>query len=171
MAKSELQKFIVFKVLEYYWGLPIDSVLRIVNCSLDANQELIRMGMIQIGRHVIRALDLHQRITSGAFPQASANSPFLVITRSSGGELCGIPVDEAPDLMEVSVEMLQPLPASNSQVGLTNIACGVVLSPEEQNPKTIFLLDIIRALNASPPESRSLPPNPVGIGVEYSPLA
>ena len=165
-AKSDVQRLIVFKVLEYYWALPIDSVLRIVNCCLDDNRELIRMGVIQIGRHVIRALDLHQRLGAETPPQVLAKPPFLVITRSAERELCGIPVDEPPDLMDITVEMLRSLPASGPQFGLLDIACGVVISAEEQNPKTIFLLDINRALSASPLESRSLPPNPVGSGVE-----
>ena len=166
MAKSEVKRFIVFKVLEYYWALPIDSVLRVVNCSLDINRELIRMGVIQVGRHVIRALDLHQRLSFGPLPQNSRKPPFLIITRSAEGELCGIPVDDPPDLMDIPKEMLQSLPSSDAQFGLLEIASGVLLSPEEQNPKTIFLLDIIRALTASPPESRSLLPDPVGSGVE-----
>ena len=124
------------------------------------------MGVIQIGRHVIRALDLHQRLSSGTLPQAPGDSPFLVITRGSEGELCGIPVDAPPDLMEVSLEMIRSLPPSSPQGGLLEIARGVVISSEEQNPKTIFLLDIKRALSASPQEFLALPTNPAGSGVE-----
>lgn len=124
------------------------------------------MGVIQIGRHVIRALDLHQRLSSGVLPQAPGDSPFLVITRGSEGELCGIPVDAPPDLMEVSLEMIRSLPPSSPQGGLLEIARGVVISSEEQNPKTIFLLDIKRALSASPQEFLALPTNPAGSGVE-----
>ncbi|MCG8365306.1 MAG: chemotaxis protein CheW [Pseudanabaenales cyanobacterium] len=166
IAESDGQRFIVFKVLDYCWALPIEAVLRVVNCSLDANRELIRMGVIQIGRHVIRALDLHQRLSSGVLPQAPGDSPFLVITRGSEGELCGIPVDAPPDLMEVSLEMIRSLPPSSPQGGLLEIARGVVISSEEQNPKTIFLLDIKRALSASPQEFLALPTNPAGSGVE-----
>ena len=166
LAESDRQRLIVFKVLDYCWALPINTVLKVVNFSLGANRELIRMGVIQIGQHVIRALDLHQHLSFGSPSQIPEDSPFLVITRSSEGELCGIPVDEPPDLIEVSLEMMRSLPPSSSQAGLLEIASGVVVSPEEQHPKTIFLLDINRVLIASLQEPLSLPPNPVGSGVE-----
>ena len=166
IAESDIRRFIVFQVLDYCWALPIEAVLRVVNCSLGPNRELISMGVIQIGRHVIRALDLHQRLNSGYLPQLPGDSPFLVITRTAEAELCGIPVDEPPDLIEVSSELIRSLPLSSPQVGLLEMASGVVVRPQAANPQTVFLLDIQRALSACSQESLTLPPNPVVNSVE-----
>lgn len=167
MAESDVRTFIVFKVLAYYWALPIEVVLRVVNCSLDANRELISMGVIQIGRHVIRALDLHRRLSLEPLPRLPRDSPFLIITPVSEGELCGIPVDEPPDLVEAPSDMVRSLPPSSTQVGLLEIVSGVIVfSPEQAHPRTILLLDVKRALSASLQESLSLPTNTVVSGVE-----
>ena len=100
--ESTVAKFVVFKIMDYLLALPIEDVLKAINYSSVAGSGLRTMGVIQLGRHMIRVLDLHQHISVGSLSQLAAHHPFLVITHGLGGELCGIPVDEPPK--ENSVE-------------------------------------------------------------------
>jgi purine-binding chemotaxis protein CheW len=84
-----------------------------------------------------------------------------VITRASGGELCGIPVDEPPNLVELPLAMMQRLPMSQIQGNalLEMVSHAAVLS-QENVTTTIFLLDVKRVLNTSMNDSQKrLPGN------------
>ncbi|HEY9904295.1 MAG TPA: hypothetical protein V6D43_17980, partial [Candidatus Sericytochromatia bacterium] len=62
---SEVGKFIVFKIADYLMALPISEVLKVVNCSSITSRELRTMGVVQLGRQMIRILDWHEELTSG----------------------------------------------------------------------------------------------------------
>lgn len=159
--ESTVAKFVVFKVMDYLLALPIEDVLKAINYSSVAGGGLRTMGVIQLGRHMIRVLDLHQHISVGSLSQLPTNHPFLVITRGLGGELCGIPVDEPPNLVELPLAMMQRLPMSQIQGNalLEMVSHAAVLS-QENVTTTIFLLDVKQVLNTSMNDfQRRLPGN------------
>jgi purine-binding chemotaxis protein CheW len=106
---------------------------------------LKEMGVIQLGQHMIRVVDLHEQLSSG---QLLSNPPFLVITRGAGGELCGIPVEKPPNLVELPLEMMRSLPKSD-QYGnpALNLVSHAAVVSQENVTTTIFLLDVKRVLN------------------------
>lgn len=145
---SKVSKFIVFKIADYHLALPIRDVLKVVNCSLMVGSGLQTMGVIQLGNHMIRVLDLHEQLSSGGSGQLPSSPPFLVITRGSGGELCGIPVEKPPNLVELPLEMMRSLPKSD-QYGkpALNLVSHAAVVSQENVTTTIFLLDMKRVLN------------------------
>jgi len=149
--QNQTQSVIVFKVLDYDLALPIEAVLKVVRRSaLTASRELNAMGLIQLGRHMLRIVDLHHRVTAMAAASLSDSPPFWVITRSPGGELLGLPVDQPPDLISVSPEQLRSLPPASPVSGsFENMASHVVVLPQTERTQTIILLDLARIL--SPP--------------------
>jgi purine-binding chemotaxis protein CheW len=91
---------------------------------------------------MIRVLDLHQRFSISTLSQLPANQLFLVITRGSGEELCGIPVDEPPNLVELPLDILRRLPKSELQSNrLLEIVSHAAVLSHENVTTTIFLLD------------------------------
>jgi purine-binding chemotaxis protein CheW len=140
--ESTVDKFIVFKIADYLLALPIGDVLKVINCSAVADQGLKTMGVVQIGQHLIRVLNLHQQLSPGSSPQLQR---FLVITRTPQGELCGFPVDEPPNLMELPPEMLQSLPPSSNQSGVLAMVSQAAIISQGKVTTTIFLLDLKRA--------------------------
>ncbi|KAM3095104.1 chemotaxis protein CheW [Phormidesmis sp. 146-35] len=143
------EKFIAFTVADYCLALPIAEVLQVVKYPFSTNHELSKMGLVQLGQHTIRVLDLHQQL--GLENSGQLSRPFLLITQNSSKEFNAIPVGEPPSLVEFPRERMQRLPLSNQQSGLLAIAShAAVISPEEATT-TIFLLDINRILNAFTP--------------------
>ncbi|MFB2773370.1 chemotaxis protein CheW [Pelatocladus sp. BLCC-F211] len=145
--QSPAEKFITFTVADYCLALPIKAVLKVVTCPVGDNHKLSKMGLIQIGRHIIRVLDLHQYLGIESVHQLPQSQSFLLITPISQAELCGILIYEPPDLIELSLEMMQPLSQSYYQSGLLKIVSHAVVVAQEKATKTIFLLDLQLALH------------------------
>jgi purine-binding chemotaxis protein CheW len=118
------------------------------------------MGVVQLGHHIIRVLDLHdyfsdhrQNFSSQEvrnLPAKSTNHTFLVITRDQEGELCGIAVDEPPEIVKIPQQMVRSLPKSNIySKNILNIATHAAILSQEDDTKTIFVLNLKQALNTT----------------------
>ncbi|NEP11477.1 MAG: hypothetical protein F6K14_14950 [Symploca sp. SIO2C1] len=142
---TKVDKFIVFKIDDYLLALPMSDVLKVVNFPSISN--LGAMGLVQLGRHTIRVLDLHeQSLTADVSPLAN-NPPFLVIIRNAQGELCAIAVDNTPNLIELPLEMMRTLPQSSSQSSILEMVSHAAVLSEEEVTTTIFLLDVKRLVS------------------------
>lgn len=136
-------KFIVFKIANYFFALPISIVLKAINYPQN-NSDLNTTGLIQIGSHTLALLDLHQ-LLGDRTSHLAWNTPFLLIVQVLQAELCAIPVDEPPNLVELSSDSIRALPHSYDRNNLLDlVSYGAILS-EEGKTFTIFLLDINRA--------------------------
>lgn len=169
MMQNELesQNWVVFTVAGCALALPIEQVLQVVNYPR-STRELSKMGLVQIGRHIIRCFDLHQQI-AGEEPESN-DRPFLVVVRDSSGALCAIPVSEPPTIVEVSPEMMQVLPQSDSSSNVLKIASyAATICTEHNSDETaqaevtapVFLLDLNRLfvpIAASKPDLESISP-------------
>ncbi|WP_051470127.1 chemotaxis protein CheW [Fischerella sp. PCC 9605] len=143
--ESKLEKFIAFTVADYRLALPIKAVLKVVTCPPKTDRKLSKMGLIQVSRYMIRVLDLHQHLGLEDLRQLP-DQPFLVITPNSQGELCGIPVCEPPDLIELPLETIRQLPQSYRQSGVLEIASHAIAISQQEITTTIFLLDMPQVL-------------------------
>ncbi|MEO0406621.1 MAG: chemotaxis protein CheW [Cyanobacteria bacterium P01_A01_bin.135] len=134
------QKFITFSLAEYRVALPMASVLRILHHRPEgSNDTLSRMGLVQIGSHVIRAFDLHRQLNPVNPP------PFLLIVRSPESEPFGLWVDGLPDIVEFLPDELRSLPPSVSRTSpFLALMSHTALLPDDQDP--IFFLEISRIL-------------------------
>jgi len=160
---SQVSKFIVFKIADYLLALPLSNVLKVVNYSpvaVQAGTPLLRtMGVVQIGKHTIRVLNLHtllasltlryQQLSSAGLPQLPLKQPFLLIARVAMGELYGIWLEEPPNLLELHNEMLRTIPKSERQSGTLEIISHAAVISENNVTTTIFLLDVQRLLNTA----------------------
>ncbi|NJP08750.1 MAG: chemotaxis protein CheW [Leptolyngbyaceae cyanobacterium RU_5_1] len=155
--ESNTEPFIAFRIANYLFALPIKDVLQVVNCPPQTSHELNQVGLIQLGYHMIKVVDLHQQCTSGDFSQVPGSQPFLVITQDLQGTFCGILIYEPPDLIEVSPETLRSLPQSERQFGVLKIATHAAVLSWKEVTTTIFLLDMQQVLTVTPTGSHFLP--------------
>ncbi|GAA6620965.1 hypothetical protein NUACC26_067830 [Scytonema sp. NUACC26] len=145
-----IEKFIVLKVADYLLALSINDVLKVINCSSFNSKRLTKMGLVQVGERTIRILDLHQQLNLDGLPQLSGDESFLVITRDSEDELCGILVHEPPDLVELPPETIRPLPKSDIYSKTTpDIVSHVSVLSYQETIKTIFLLNLKATITIS----------------------
>jgi chemotaxis signal transduction protein len=140
----ELDKFIVFQVADYLLALPISNVLKVV-ISPANSKSLTAMGLMQLGKYMIKFLDLHQQLNSSGLANRVEHLSFIVVAHDSQGELYGFSVDEPPDLVELPKDTIRSLPksSSHSQPMIEMVSHVAVISQKEVL-KTIFLLDLTR---------------------------
>jgi len=125
-------------------ALPLDEVLKVVNHPSGDNEGLKAMGLTQIGRHTIKVLDLHQHLNSNKPSQSTKKQSFLVITRNSQGKLCGISVDEPPNLVELPREIIQSIPQSDRQSTPLEMVSHTAVVSQQEATTTILMLDLKR---------------------------
>ncbi|MEM1425075.1 MAG: chemotaxis protein CheW [Cyanobacteria bacterium P01_H01_bin.130] len=156
-------RVIAFGIGTYTFALPMGAIARVIHCPPLENPGLGRTGLIHLEQQVIRILDLHDLAADqGPVPEAAEEAAeeaaatqaprFLVIARRRDGELCGIPVDTPPDLLEVERSQVRPLPPSTHQDPILSLAPMIAVLPgseEQDNPtatpdSTLLLLDLNR---------------------------
>ncbi|NMF63430.1 chemotaxis protein CheW [Brasilonema octagenarum] len=143
--ESQLDKFLVFNIADYLFALPMSDVLKVVNLSSANSKSLPTMGLVQIGKYMIKILDLHQFLGEDNFLYSSDHPSFLLVAHNSQRELYGILVDEPPDIVELSKETIRFLPrSSNYRKPIIEMVSHVAVLSEEEVVKTIFLLDLKR---------------------------
>ena len=144
-------KFVVCQIADSLLALPIANVLKVINCPPPETGDTNNTGLIHLGRHTVTLLDLHQRLAHSC-PQR--HSPFLLIVQSAT-ELWAIPVDEPPNLVELSRDSIRALPQSYHHHGWQDIVSYVAAISEAEKTLTIFLLDVNRAVSHA--DNRSIP--------------
>ncbi len=138
----EIEKFITFEVAGYWFVLPMKAILKIVNCPSPKEGGAVGIGLVQLGSHTIRLLNLRQEIERSptATPEQAS---FLVVVRNPQKELWGIALDVPPDIVEL------PLTTFKSVVSLetpfddkTNWISHMAIVPTKDSTRTLLLLDI-----------------------------
>lgn len=162
-------RYIVFSIAHSMVALPIGRVLRVIRNQMvlrnEAAQavptgELHSMGLLQVGRRMIRVLNLEPLFLSTSStlthlrpeesiplsnpvtlsPETSAPK-FFVITKTRHNDLCGIPTTTPPNLFNLPPDQLQPLPSSWQDNADQQISHFVTLT-DTDTPSTIFLLHL-----------------------------
>jgi chemotaxis signal transduction protein len=138
------KRFIAFTTATYRLALPLEQVLRVVNCPSEISPKLNSLGLLQLGNRMIRVIDLSRYIASEQ-NQLTEAYRFLIIVQDSQGTICGIPVEQPPDLVEVPFNKIHLLPQTNHLNTLQGVSHVAVLS---QNGETdaFFLLEGIDLL-------------------------
>lgn len=144
---SESLKVIVFTIAGYRLALPLDGVVRVVNCPLELHTASGIVELFQLGQHTITVLNLHRHLALKQASQNEAAGHFLVVTRTSQAELCAIRVDAPPDLVDLLPSTLRKLPDAYRQGHPLNIASRVAVLPQGKSTAAIFVLDMKRVLD------------------------
>jgi len=144
-SQAEAVRLIVFAIAGYRLGLPVDQILRVVNCPEELKaQSSEQLELLPLGQHTISVLNLRSQLSLNQ-ARTTPESDFLVVAKL-GTELCAIRVDAPPDLIEVEAATIRQLPAPYRQGHPLSIASQVVVLPQGKATLAIFLLDLKRVL-------------------------
>jgi chemotaxis signal transduction protein len=134
---------------EYRFALPVEAVIRSI--PYPSNKPVLRegIGMINIGEQTITIVDLRQKFTS--IDAKTDASKFLILFNTHAGELCGLPVKDAPSLLDLPFTTIRPLPIAYRQVNQLSFASHIAIVPqgEDLEPLQILLLGMERMLGQS----------------------
>ncbi len=154
--KSDRFRIIAFNVGGYTFALPMTAIAKVIHCPPLNTPGLGQTGLIHLDQQIIRVLDLHTLAERSTAPAAEDSEPrFLVVARQRGGDLCGIPVDAPPDLLEISRSQVRPIPNTPNQppvLSLAQFAAAVKTQPinslqdsSAPSESTVLFLDLARA--------------------------
>lgn len=137
---NEPTPHLVFSIADCLLAMPLKDVLRVINYPSQARSDH-PMGVLQMGQHVLRIVDLYQWIQPHSATDRD-HQPFLIVTRDLQGRLLGIPIDGPPDLMEFLPETIHPLPQTEERSSLAEIVSHAIVIPQSETTNTIFLLQL-----------------------------
>lgn len=144
-TQKEMVRLIVFAIAGYRLGLPLDQILRVVNCPDELKGQTSEvLELLPLGQQTISVLNLRSQLSLNQ-GHNTPESDFLVVAKV-GTELCAIRVDAPPDLIEVEAATIRQLPAPYRQGHPLSIASQVVVLPQGKATLAIFLLELKRVL-------------------------
>ncbi|VEP13883.1 putative CheW protein [Hyella patelloides LEGE 07179] len=136
-------KAVAFKVLNYWFALPIEAVLRIIICPpLDAPLKDC-LGLVEWDRQTITVIDLAQKLQDGEseFETAETSSHrFLILTQTQSAELCGFLSNSSPILLDIPLENIRSISASYRQVADLSVISKMAILPQQESEKVLKIL-------------------------------
>ncbi|MBN8559500.1 MAG: chemotaxis protein CheW [Leptolyngbya sp. UWPOB_LEPTO1] len=149
----QMMRLVVFTIAGYRFGLPLESILRVVNVPEELKSSASGMlEVVPVGEYTLTVLNLRSQLsmTQGQAQAVSTRSQaeFLVVTQVET-ELCALRVDAPPDLIEIDAAAIRQLPAPYRQGHPLSIASHVVVLPQGKATLAIFLLEMKRVLALS----------------------
>lgn len=137
---SAIAKFITFKVADYWFALPMEAILKVVNCPSRDQGGIVSLGIVQLGTHTIQLLNLH-----GVFGLGNTSPPrqlpFLLVLRDAHNKLWGITLESPPDLVELPLAIFHSVSVDRRFVPKKQWISHIAI-PSEQDSRTLLLLDL-----------------------------
>ncbi|MDJ0716677.1 MAG: chemotaxis protein CheW [Prochloraceae cyanobacterium] len=141
-------RLIVFRILDYFFALPIEAVSNIVNCPPIDTTIQSGIGIVDVGGETITIVDLRHKFADSLQAQPSLETSnlsqlrFLILMQTRTGEPFGIPVAKPPVLTDIPSNTIRPVPLSYRQVAGLSFVSHMAIVPEAQReqPLKIFLL-------------------------------
>ncbi len=145
---NDVLRVIVFALGDYFFALPINAVLQVIESPPELTQEFEGFGLVMLEKQSITLLNLHRHLRYKTQSDSKITADFLILTQTRQGEFCGIPVQTLPNMMELPYDEIQPLPSVYRQTNLYGIARFVtfVQFEDKQQKEGIYLLDVDEAL-------------------------
>lgn len=145
---QQLIRLVMFSIAGYRLGLPLESILRVVNAPDELRSQTSEiLQLLPLGEHTLIVLNLRSQLSMAQERPTSTQlqEEFLVVTKV-GAELCAIRVDSPPDLIEIETTTIRQLPAPYRQGHPLSIASHVAVLPQGKATLAIFLLEMKRVL-------------------------
>ncbi|WP_257209609.1 chemotaxis protein CheW, partial [Nostoc linckia] len=150
VSESDSLRVVVFAIADYLFALPVGAVLKVIACPPISSTVESGIGMVDLGAQTITIVDLRQKFISQLQAQqthqvlSAVETPgrFLLLTQTRTGEICGIPVDKPPALIDIPLEAVRPVPWSYRQVAELNFVSHMAVlsvTPNEEPLKVLLL--------------------------------
>ena len=136
--KEETLKFLIFTMGNLNLAMGIDSVVRIIRLPKIHRSGDKLLGIATHEDREVLVIDLYKRIYG---VEANISKGFLVIF-GGGHSLYGITIASLPNVQDVPVTSLQPVPSEYRERDTLGISSHMMqVSIKKSEPQTVFLLD------------------------------
>ncbi|MEO0373714.1 MAG: chemotaxis protein CheW [Cyanobacteria bacterium P01_A01_bin.17] len=145
--KAEVtEQFIAFQLRQEWFGLPIESVYRVVTMGkVFGDPDETGVGLTRYQDQDLLVIDVSHRIFSEDSTRPATSSKedsdqkSLIIIKNSKGELVGLPIDSQPEVKRFSRSQFVPLPATYA--ARSKIRCLSSMMAKTAEDTALFLLD------------------------------
>jgi chemotaxis signal transduction protein len=135
---------------QYLFALPVEAVEKAIIYPTDRAVLKDGIGMINLGSQTLTIVDLRQKFAT-IDPQQDS-SKFLILFHTQSGELCGLPIKDAPALLDIDPAMIRSIPLAYREVNQLNFVSQMAIVPQENGLEPLQIL--LLGLNQSPAQSR-----------------
>jgi chemotaxis signal transduction protein len=136
--KEETLKFLIFSLGNLNLAMGIDSVVRIIPFPKIHRSGNKLLGITTYEDQEVLVIDLYKQIYN---QETNLAKGFLVIFAGKHG-LYGITITALPNVEDVPVHKLQPVPSEYRDRDTLGIASHMMqVSIKKSDPQTVFLLD------------------------------
>ncbi|WP_310487873.1 chemotaxis protein CheW [Chamaesiphon sp. VAR_69_metabat_338] len=134
---------------QYLFAMPAAAVEKAIVYPSERVQLRDGIGMMNLGDKTLTIVDLRQKFT--AIDPQHDTSKFLILFHTHAGELCGLPVKEAPVLMDIAPDTIRSIPLAYREVNQLSFASRMAIVPQSEGiePLQILLLGFDSAMPPS----------------------
>lgn len=130
---------------KYLFAMPVESVIRAIVYPAERIQLKDGIGMIYLGEETVTIVDLRHKFAT-IDPETDI-SKFLILFHTHAGELCGLPIEKAPVLMDINSTTIRPLPLAYREVNQLSFATHMAIVPQGENIEPLQILLLGMALS------------------------
>ncbi|MEM6519869.1 MAG: chemotaxis protein CheW [Cyanobacteria bacterium P01_C01_bin.70] len=151
--QSKHGKFIAFELARHWIALPAAAVLRIVNCPPPNQGGTVGLGIVQLGPHTIRLLDLQPKLGLQSEAHQPEKTPFLLVIQESQQALWGIALDTPPDILELPFSRFKPVPPEKRLEPKLQWISHMAVITEQEIRRTLLFLNLKAVFQSKASES------------------
>ena len=131
---------------KYLFALPVGAVEKAIVYPTDRASLKDGIGMMNLGSKTLTIVDLRQKFTT--IDTDHDSSKFLVLFHTQAGELCGLPIKDAPVLLDIAPATIRSIPLAYREVNQLSFVSHMAIVPQENElePLQILLLGFDRPL-------------------------
>ncbi len=142
-------------ISQYIFALPVEAVDRAI--VYPSERVVLRdgIGMMNLGDKTLTIVDLRQKFTT-IDPLQDA-SKFLILFHTQAGELCGLPVKDAPVLLDIASDTIRSIPLAYREVNQLSFVSHMAIVPQagDLEPLQILLMGLDPAHQNRPGQTNS----------------
>jgi purine-binding chemotaxis protein CheW len=141
IAESRL-KFIAFKVINSWFALPIEAVLKIIPCPPIDGEIRECLGLVEWERQTITIIDLAQKLQpskSSTLSTKNVAKSSLILVQTNSAELCGFLCNQDITLINIDPKNISSIPSSYRQVAEFGVISKIATLPQEEGKESLKL--------------------------------
>jgi chemotaxis signal transduction protein len=129
---------------KYLFALPVAAIEKAIAYPTERAMLKDGIGMMNLGAQTLTIVDLRQKFTN--IEPDRDSSKFLILFHTQSGEFCGLPIKDAPVLMEIDPDTIRSLPLAYREVNQLSFVSQMAIVPQANDlePLQILLLGLDR---------------------------
>ena len=135
-------RLITFTLGDYWIGIPMASVLRVVNCPPPDRGGNLNIGVVQLGEHTVRLLNLRSQMALPDVASPNEEMPFLLVIWGLQQSLWGIALDKPPELLELPADLFKPVESDKRLSAKLQWFSHIAAVTDNEMSGTLMVLDL-----------------------------